>query len=85
MIHKTNLENKGFITPAEQWSSSDPNVPVTLSPFFNEDEINALLIANNLRSNTTISDNLKELNTSARLSVLPKMKYDELFNFVGIA
>lgn len=55
--------------------STEPNVPVTLSPFIDETLIeNTLLKMQKYNSSLTISENLKNLDNATRLSILPKMK-----------
>lgn len=45
LVDKKNLDELSFLKPQENWMSSDPNVPVTLSPFIDETVIeNTLLI-----------------------------------------
>jgi ATP-binding cassette subfamily A (ABC1) protein 3 len=44
LVDKKNLDELSFLKPQENWMSSDPNVPVTLSPFIDETMIENTLL-----------------------------------------
>ncbi|CAK63380.1 unnamed protein product (macronuclear) [Paramecium tetraurelia] len=75
IIHKTNIDETGFLQPKLDWLSSDPNVPVMLSPFIDERQIeNNIMAIDKWNPRLNLVENLKSLDTETRLSVLPKMK-----------